>query len=69
MDNQITAGELSQFILYAVIVAGAIAGISEVIGDTQRAIGASDRLLELLNVQSSVQALATVQAIPQVNAA
>jgi ATP-binding cassette subfamily B protein len=47
MDKQITAGELSQFILYAVIVAGAIAGISEVIGDTQRAIGASDRLLEL----------------------
>jgi ATP-binding cassette subfamily B protein len=69
MDNQITAGELSQFILYAVIVAGAIAGISEVIGDTQRAIGASDRLLELLSVQSSVQALASVKAIPQVNAA
>jgi ATP-binding cassette subfamily B protein len=69
MDNQITAGELSQFILYAVIVAGAIAGISEVIGDTQRAIGASDRLLELLNVESSVKAFANVKSIPQVNAA
>jgi ATP-binding cassette subfamily B protein len=68
MDNQITAGELSQFILYAVIVAGAIAGISEVVGDTQRAIGASDRLLELLNVQSSIQTVAVVQSIPQVNA-
>ncbi len=68
MDNQITAGELSQFILYAVIVAGAIAGISEVIGDTQRAIGASDRLLELLNVQSSIQTVAVVESIPQVNA-
>jgi ATP-binding cassette subfamily B protein len=68
MDNQITAGELSQFILYAVIVAGAIAGISEVIGDTQRAIGASDRLLELLNVQSSIQTVAIVESIPQVNA-
>jgi ATP-binding cassette subfamily B protein len=67
MDNQITAGELSQFILYAVIVAGAIAGISEVIGDTQRAIGASDRLLELLNVQSSIQTVAIVESIPQVN--
>ena len=68
MDNQITAGELSQFILYAVIVAGAIAGISEVVGDTQRAIGASDRLLELLNVQSSIQTVAVVESIPQVNA-
>ncbi len=68
MDNQITAGELSQFILYAVIVAGAIAGISEVIGDTQRAIGASDRLLELLNVQSTIQDFTSVKSIPKVNA-
>jgi ATP-binding cassette, subfamily B, bacterial len=69
MDNQITAGELSQFILYAVIVAGAIAGISEVIGDTQRAIGASDRLLELLSVQSAIQDFTIVKSIPKVNAA
>ena len=69
MDNQITTGELSQFILYAVIVAGAIAGISEVIGDTQRAIGASDRLLELLNVQSTIQDFTIVKSIPKVNAA
>ena len=69
MDNQITAGELSQFILYAVIVAGSIAGISEVIGDTQRAIGASDRLLELLNVQSTIQDFTSVKSIPKVNAA
>ena len=69
MDNQITAGELSQFILYAVIVAGAIAGISEVIGDTQRAIGASDRLLELLNVQSTIQDFTSVKSIPKVNTA
>jgi ATP-binding cassette subfamily B protein len=54
--------------LYAVIVAGAIAGISEVIGDTQRAIGASDRLLELLNVKSSIQTVAVVKSIPEVNA-
>jgi len=69
MDKQITAGELSQFILYAVIVAGAIAGISEVIGDTQRAIGASDRLLELLSVRSSIQDLSIVKSAPKVNAA
>jgi ATP-binding cassette subfamily B protein len=69
MDNQITAGELSQFILYAVIVAGAIAGISEVIGDTQRAIGASDRLLELLSVKSSIQDLAIVKSMLKVNTA
>ena len=69
MDKQITAGELSQFILYAVIVAGAIAGISEVIGDTQRAIGASDRLLELLSVESSIQDAAIAASTPKVNVA
>jgi ATP-binding cassette subfamily B protein len=52
-----------------VIVAGAIAGISEVIGDTQRAIGASDRLLELLSVKSSIQDLAIVKSILKVNTA
>ena len=69
MDKQITAGELSQFILYAVIVAGAIAGISEVIGDTQRAIGASDRLLDLLSVQSSIRDADIATSIPKVNIA
>ena len=68
MEKQITAGELSQFILYAVIVAGAIAGISEVIGDTQRAIGASDRLLELLQVQSSIQNKGTINSLPDIKA-
>jgi ATP-binding cassette, subfamily B, bacterial len=68
MEKQITAGELSQFILYAVIVAGAIAGISEVIGDTQRAIGASDRLLELLQVQSSIQNKGTISSLPDIKA-
>ena len=69
MDKQITAGELSQFILYAVIVAGAIAGISEVIGDTQRAIGASDRLLDLLSVQSSIRDADIATSIPKVDIA
>ena len=69
MDQQITAGELSQFILYAVIVAGAIAGISEVIGDTQRAIGASDRLLDLLSVESSIQDATIAASTPTVNVA
>jgi len=53
--NEISSGELTQFILYTVIVAGAIAVVAEVIGDTQRAIGASERLIELLHLHSSIQ--------------
>ena len=54
-NKEISGGELTQFFLYAVIVAGSIAALAEVIGDVQRAIGASDRLLELLRIQSRVQ--------------
>ncbi len=48
-------GPLTQFFLYALIVAGSIAALSEVIRDVQRAIGASNRLLELLRLQSQVR--------------
>jgi ATP-binding cassette subfamily B protein len=53
-NQEISGGQLTQFFLYAVIVAGAIAALSEVLGDTQRAMGAGERLLELLNSQPKV---------------
>ena len=43
-----TAGELGAFIFYAVLVAGAVGAISEVYSDLQRAAGATERLVELL---------------------
>jgi ATP-binding cassette subfamily B protein len=54
MDGRMSGGELSQFILYAAIVTGAVGALSEVIGDAQRAAGASERLMELLAVQSLI---------------
>lgn len=53
-NQEMSGGQLTQFFLYAVIVAGAIAALSEVLGDTQRAMGAGERLLELLSSQSKV---------------
>jgi ATP-binding cassette subfamily B protein len=49
MQGRISAGQLSAFMFYAVMVAGAVATISEVVGDIQRAVGATERLLELVN--------------------
>ncbi len=43
-----SAGELAAFIFYAVIVASAVGALSEVVGDLQRAAGATERLMELL---------------------
>lgn len=48
MAGGMTGGELSAFMFYAVMVAGSVATISEVIGEIQRAAGASERLIELV---------------------
>ena len=54
VNGEMSAGKLGQFILYASIVAGAIGALSEVLGDAQRAAGATERLLELMSVQSPI---------------
>lgn len=41
-------GELVQFVIYAVLVAGAVGALSEIWGELQRAAGATERLAELL---------------------
>ena len=47
-----SAGELAAFVFYAFIVAGSVGAISEVLSDLQRAAGATERLLELLNAEN-----------------
>jgi ATP-binding cassette subfamily B protein len=51
-----TAGQLVQFIFYAMIVAGGVGVLSEVWGDIQRAAGASERLFELLHTKPAIDA-------------
>lgn len=55
INGVMTGGELGAFVFYAVIVAMAFATIAEVIGDVQRAVGAAERLFELLNVKSKIE--------------
>ena len=62
--GRISAGQLSAFVFYAVIVAGAVGTISEVIGDLQRAAGATERLFELLEVDSAIRAPANPTSLP-----
>ncbi len=49
-----SAGALSAFVFYAAIVAGAMGVLSEVIGNLQRAAGATERLIYYKSVQSSI---------------
>lgn len=49
-----SAGQLVQFVIYSVMVAGAVAALSEIWGELQRAAGATERLVELLNTADAV---------------
>ena len=65
LSGRISAGELSAFVFYAIVVAGAAGAFSEVIGDLQRAAGATERLLDLLAVAPDITAPADPVALPQ----
>ena len=56
INGSMTPGELTAFIVYAVMVATAVAAISGVISELQRAAGALERLLELLYAESEITA-------------
>jgi ATP-binding cassette subfamily B protein len=49
-----TPGELAQFVIYAIMVAGAVGALSEIWGELQRAAGATERLVELLQTADTV---------------
>jgi ATP-binding cassette subfamily B protein len=53
-QGEITEGGLVQFMIYTIMVGGAVAALSEVWGELQRAAGATERLVELLTAEDSV---------------
>ncbi len=57
-------GELVQFVIYAVMVAGAVASLSEIWGELQRAAGAAERMVEILQTEDSVTDPAAPLALP-----
>lgn len=64
LAGTMSAGELSAFIFYALLAAGAVATLAEVAGDVQRAAGAAERLLELLDTQPTIRSPANAVALP-----
>ncbi|QDF74362.1 ATP-binding cassette domain-containing protein [Shewanella marisflavi] len=65
MAQAITPGELSAFMFYAVMVAGAVATISEVIGEIQRAAGATERLIELVDTPIDIPQALHPKSLPE----
>lgn len=53
--GDMSVGELVQFVIYAVMVAGSVGALSEIWGELQRAAGATERLVELLGSEDNVK--------------
>ncbi|WP_282025388.1 ABC transporter transmembrane domain-containing protein [Limimaricola cinnabarinus] len=60
-----TVGALVQFVIYAVMVAGAVGALTEIWGELQRAAGATERLVELLNAEDSLPEPAQPRPLPE----
>ncbi|WP_317056962.1 ABC transporter transmembrane domain-containing protein [Roseovarius rhodophyticola] len=60
-----SAGTLIQFVIYSVMVAGAVAALSEIWGELQRAAGASERLVELLQAEDELEDPVSPVALPK----
>ncbi len=64
-QGAMTVGELIQFVIYAVMVAGAVGALSEIWGELQRAAGATERLVELLQTEDAVKDPARPVTLPR----
>lgn len=64
LAGTLSGGELSAFLFYAIVVAGAVGSLSDLIGQLLRGAGASERLMELLEVRPAVLPPEQPQALP-----
>ncbi len=64
VDGSMSPGTMGQFLLYATFLAGSTTSLGEVWNDIQRAAGAMERLMELLQVQPEIKAPDNVVALP-----
>ena len=64
LAGRLTGGALSAFVFYALLVAGSVGALSEVVGDLLRAAGAAERLLELLATEPRIAAPRDPVALP-----
>ncbi|MGI9368761.1 MAG: ABC transporter transmembrane domain-containing protein [Ruegeria sp.] len=64
-NGVMTEGVLIQFVIYSIIMAGSVAALSEIWSELQRAAGATERLVELLNAQDTVNDPGRAKKLPQ----
>jgi ATP-binding cassette subfamily B protein len=65
LSGRMSAGRLSQFVLYAVFAAAGLGQLSEVWGEISQASGAAERLFEILSVRPAIVAPTRPRALPE----
>ncbi|MCJ9427908.1 ABC transporter transmembrane domain-containing protein [Kordiimonas marina] len=65
ISGHMSGGDMLDFIMRAVFVAGAFGALSEVYSDLQRAAGAAGRLAELLAAEATIKAPANPVKLPE----
>ncbi len=63
-DGAVTTGQLTQFMIYALMATNAFTSISEVLGSLQTVSGATERLIEILDTRPGISAPAHPRALP-----
>lgn len=65
LNGEMSAGALSQFVLYSVFAAGALGELSQVWGELSQAAGAAERLAELLATEPDIKVPQDPVALPE----
>jgi ATP-binding cassette subfamily B protein len=65
LSGEMTAGTLSQFVLYSVLAAGSLGELSQVWGEISQAAGSTERIAELLRTEPAISAPAFPLALPE----
>lgn len=64
LDGKMSPGELTAFVYISVVCAGAVAALSDVLGDWQKAVGATDRIFEFLDTKSDIEDAKNITPLP-----
>jgi ABC-type multidrug transport system fused ATPase/permease subunit len=63
LDGAITAGDLAGFVMYSLLLAGNLSGLTSLYGDLVRAVAASNRVFEVLDRQPVIQSTSSRQQL------
>lgn len=63
-EGAVSAGELAQFMIYALMASGALTNISDVLGTLQQVAGATERLTEILDTEPAITDPVVPRSLP-----